>query len=75
MSLGADIEWLPDVSDVDETGCDCRRIGSFLMSLLCFFSPLLSTPWSTFLDFAMGSASPRNLPRLATPIPHVKVVL
>lgn len=39
--------------------------------------PVLALPIllpSTFL-FAMGHDNPRNLPRLATPTPHVRVVL
>ena len=41
--------------------------------LLLFGLVLVSC--SAFLDLAMGKASPRNFPLLATPTPQVKVVL
>lgn len=42
---------------------------------LFFPSVSLSVLWTAFLDLAMGSAKPRNFPRLATPTPHVNWVL
>lgn len=43
--------------------------------VLFFLVGLASGSGSTFLDFAMGNANPRNFPRLATPMFQVKAVL
>ncbi len=61
--------------------CESSRVGlsfvKFLGEFGFFFllSVFTSDPWSTFLDFAIGNARPRSLPLLATPTPHVSVVL
>ena len=61
--------------------CESSRVGpSFVKSLgewrfFFLLSIFTSDPGSTFLDFAIGNAKPRSLPLLATPTPHVKVVL
>jgi hypothetical protein len=35
----------------------------------------LESPWAAFWEFAMGRDKPRSFPLLATPTPHVRVVL
>jgi len=53
----------------------------FVPSFVSFCGPLAgfssssSTLCTAFLDFAIGSARPRNFPRLATPTPQVSWVL
>ena len=54
--------------------CEVRLEGSLLTGSRSWVGPLVRDNGFCLLP-AIGNDSPRNLPRLATPTPHVKVVL
>jgi hypothetical protein len=64
---------LPLVASACLVGPDCAEVTSWTCFL--FFSSRTDPDPPTFWPPAIGNESPRNFPLLATPTPHVNVVL